>query len=190
MVCNQPIEHTNIEIVSRSDWNAKPPKAVENMTNPVPFVVIHHSYIPAACETKDDCIKAMQSMQEFHQGDRGWNDIGYSFAVGSDGRAYEGRGWSTVGAHAPRYNNKSIGICVIGDWMEKIPPKNQLDTVKNLIDYGVQEGKIIKNYTLIGHRQVRKTECPGTKFYNEISTWPHYSELPITEVYDPNENKI
>lgn len=65
-----------------------------------------------------------------------------------------------------------------------------MDTVKNLIEYGIQEGKIIQNYTLIGHRQVRKTACPGDKFYDEITTWPHYSELPLTEVYNPDENKI
>jgi len=55
------------EIVTRDEWGARPPTAVENMTNPVPFVVIHHSYIPAACETKEDCIEAMQWMQDYHQ---------------------------------------------------------------------------------------------------------------------------
>lgn len=58
----------------------------------------------------------MQSMQRFHQDDRNWNDIGYNFGVGGDGKAYFGRGWQRVGAHAPKYNYRSIGICVIGDW--------------------------------------------------------------------------
>lgn len=39
-----------------------------------------------------------------------------SFGIGGDGRIYEGRGFDVEGAHAPRYNNRSIGICVIGDW--------------------------------------------------------------------------
>lgn len=39
-----------------------------------------------------------------------------SFAVGSDGAAYEGRGWKTLGAHALHFNTVSIGICVIGNW--------------------------------------------------------------------------
>lgn len=38
------------------------------------------------------------------------------FAVGGDGKVYEGRGFNVVGAHAPAYNDKSIGICLIGDW--------------------------------------------------------------------------
>lgn len=86
------------------------------MRNPVPFVVIHHSASPPACYTRNECVAAMRSMQIYHQQTQGWYDIGYSFAVGGDGAAYEGRGWSTVGAHAPSFNDKSIGICVIGDW--------------------------------------------------------------------------
>lgn len=47
-----------------------------------------------------------------------------SFAVGGDGKVYEGRGWSREGAHAPKYNRKSIGICTIGDWRSMLK-KNQ-----------------------------------------------------------------
>lgn len=47
---------------------------------------------------------------------RGWDDIGYSFLIGEDGRVYEGRGWDRVGAHAPQYNHVSIGVCFLGDF--------------------------------------------------------------------------
>lgn len=109
----------DLVVVSRDEWGARPPKLVEHMPNPVPFVVIHHSYIPSACSTTEECIQAVQWIQNFHQDDRGWNDIGYSFVVGGDGKAYVGRGWSSVGAHAPAMNNRSIGICMIGDWRSK-----------------------------------------------------------------------
>ncbi|CAH1129759.1 unnamed protein product [Ceutorhynchus assimilis] len=170
------------EIVSREGWGARPPTAVEKMANPVPFVVIHHSYIPAACYTKEDCIEAMQWMQDYHQLNRSWNDIGYSFASGGDNRIYMGRGWSAVGAHAPGYNNRSIGICVIGDWTEQVPPESQLVVVKELIQKGVQDGYIQEDYKLIGHRQVRATECPGDAFYAEIQTWPHWVADPTADV--------
>ena len=130
---------TTLEIVGRSDWDAKPPKRVDYINKVVPYVVIHHSYSPAACSTSAKCKAAMRSMQDFHQNDRKWNDIGYrwvrlrvfrtnrkfpeidflfffSFAIGGDGAVYEGRGFNVVGAHAPNYNDKSIGICLIGDW--------------------------------------------------------------------------
>lgn len=40
----------------------------------------------------------------------------FSFAIGGNGEIFEGRGFNVVGAHAPRYNDKSVGICLIGDW--------------------------------------------------------------------------
>lgn len=51
---------------------------------------------------------------------KGWNDIGYNFVVGEDGNVYEGRGWGTHGAHSTSYNSKSIGICIIGNFVGKL----------------------------------------------------------------------
>jgi N-acetylmuramoyl-L-alanine amidase len=174
LLCQDP------EIVTRDEWGARPPTQVENMTNPVSYVVIHHSYIPAACYSKEDCIKAMQWMQDYHQFNHSWNDIGYSFAAGSDNRIYIGRGWSAVGAHAPGYNNRSIGFCVIGDWGEDVPPEGQLSAVKQMIKKGIREGYIQENYKLIGHRQVRDTECPGDALYKEIQTWSQWAPDPTS----------
>ncbi|XP_072387586.1 peptidoglycan-recognition protein LB-like isoform X1 [Diabrotica undecimpunctata] len=166
-------------IVSREEWQARAPKSIENMANPVPYVVIHHSYLPPACHNLTDCIKAMHWMQDLHQQTNGWSDLGYNFAVGGDGRAYEGRGWSRVGAHAPFYNSKSIGICIIGDWRVELPPEDQLTTVHQLIQKGVREGYIQKDYKLVGHRQVRAgTECPGERLFQEIHKWQNFCEQP------------
>lgn len=106
----------SLEFVSRSEWGAKPPKQIQPIGKAVPYVIIHHSESPAACFTSAKCSQAMRSMQRFHQNERGWDDIGYSFAIGGDGKVYEGRGFDRVGAHAPSYNDKSIGIVLIGNW--------------------------------------------------------------------------
>ncbi|KAK9695861.1 N-acetylmuramoyl-L-alanine amidase [Popillia japonica] len=165
-----------INIVPRESWHARPAIEIKSMPNPVPYVIIHHSYIPPACHTTSECIEAMQFMQNLHMDERGWSDIGYSFAVGGDGNAYTGRGWSSVGAHTPLYNNQSIGICVIGDWRKDLPPQNQLETVHNLIQFGVDSNYIRSDYILYGPRQVRaNTESPGERLFEEIKTWPHFS---------------
>lgn len=69
----------SLEIVSRNDWGAKPPKAIEWINETVPFVIIHHSYIPSACYSMQNCSEAMRGMQRFHQDDQGWADIGYTY---------------------------------------------------------------------------------------------------------------
>lgn len=105
-----------LPIVARSEWGARDSTLVETFSGSSPFVIIHHSYIPSACYTQESCEAAMRKMQDMHQLQNKWNDIGYSFAIGGDGRIYRGRGYNVVGAHAPKYNDKSIGICLIGDW--------------------------------------------------------------------------
>jgi N-acetylmuramoyl-L-alanine amidase len=86
------------------------------MNTPVPFTVIHHGGIKDYCSSQEECAAIVRSYQDYHMDSKGWNDIGYNFLVGEDGNVYEGRGWETVGAHAPTYNTKSIGICIIGDF--------------------------------------------------------------------------
>lgn len=108
-----------LPIVARSEWGARDSILVETFSGMIPFVIIHHSYKPSACYTEEECKAAMRNMQDMHQLKNGWNDIGYSYAIGGDGRIYHGRGYNVIGAHAPRYNDKSIGICLIGDWTSK-----------------------------------------------------------------------
>jgi peptidoglycan-recognition protein LB len=109
-----------LPIVARSDWGARDATLVETFSSPIPFVIIHHSYTPSACYSKTACEAAMRTMQDMHQLKNEWNDIGYSFSVGGDGRIYSGRGYNVIGAHAPRYNDKSVGICLIGDWTSNL----------------------------------------------------------------------
>ncbi|XP_026850855.1 peptidoglycan-recognition protein LB isoform X3 [Drosophila persimilis] len=162
-------------LLSRADWGARMPKSVEHFEGPAPYVIIHHSYMPAACFSTPDCMKSMRDMQDFHQLERGWNDIGYSFGIGGDGMIYTGRGFNVIGAHAPKYNDKSVGIVLIGDWRTELPPKQMLDAARNLIAFGVFKGYIDPAYKLLGHKQVRETECPGGRLFQEISTWPHFN---------------
>jgi hypothetical protein len=51
-----------------------------------------------------------------------------SFCIGGPAHVYEGRGWDIVGTHAPNYNNRSIGICFIGDFRGK-----KVDTGLNML---------------------------------------------------------
>ena len=103
--------------MSRKEWKAR---VVTNHTplklSPTPYVVIHHSGIQEYCFNQDTCSKIVRSYQNLHIDERGWIDIGYQFVIGEDGLIYEGRGWDFTGAHAPQYNNQSIGISIIGDF--------------------------------------------------------------------------
>lgn len=53
-----------------------------------------------------------------------------------------------------------------------------LAAVKAFISFSVENGYLAANYKLLGHRQVRDTECPGQRLFEEISTWNHFSSRP------------
>jgi peptidoglycan-recognition protein LB len=53
-----------------------------------------------------------------------------------------------------------------------------LTAVKAFISYSVDNGFLATNYKLLGHRQVRATECPGQRLFDEISSWNNFSSKP------------
>ncbi|XP_076643433.1 peptidoglycan recognition protein S2 [Halictus rubicundus] len=163
-------------IIARSQWGAKASKiAIKNLrVDPPPYVIIHHSATDS-CTTQAICQARTRSFQNYHMNEKGWADIGYNFVVGEDGNVYEGRGWSKHGAHTTPYNSKSIGICIIGNFVDHEPHAAAINATKKLIAYGVSIGKIQENYTLLGHRQTASTTCPGNKLYDLIQTWPNWS---------------
>nr|XP_053617729.1 peptidoglycan-recognition protein LF-like [Plodia interpunctella] len=164
---------------SRRDWGARPSAHELTPLNiTLPYVVIHHSYIPPACYSNKECVNAMRAMQNMHIDKNNWWDIGYHFAVGSNGVVYEGRGWGKLGAHALHFNSVSVGICLIGDWRQITPTPAQVKSAQKLIQAGIKLGHIKPDYKLVGHRQVRDTECPGNALFNEIQAWPHYVSFP------------
>ncbi|XP_063833118.1 peptidoglycan-recognition protein LB-like [Ostrinia nubilalis] len=165
--------HYPFKLYKRQEWGAEPATKIVPLNTPVPYVVIHHTYIPAACNTTEDCMAGMRSMQRYHNS-QDWGDIGYNFCIGSEAGVYEGRGWQTKGIHAGRANGVSVGICLIGDWRTELPPQDQLEAAKELIKAGIKEGYISPDYKLVGHRQVMNTECPGGALYQHISTWDHF----------------
>ena len=76
----------------------------------------------------------------------GWDDIGYSFLIGGDGKVYEARGWYREGAHTPGYNSEGLGISLIGLFSNTTPSEKMLDTTKHLIQYGIQKVTIPLKY--------------------------------------------
>lgn len=70
-------------------------------------------------------------------------------------------------------------------FLADLPPPQMLQAAKDLIAFGVAKGYIHPEFKLLGHRQVRDTECPGGRLFQEISTWPHFSPKPNT-----TENEI
>lgn len=61
-----------------------------------------------------------------------------------------------------------------------------LELAKDFIAYSLENGYLSPTYKVLGHRQVRDTECPGQRLFDEIQSWPHYSKVPT----GPNDTII
>uniref|UniRef100_A0A3P8TN17 Peptidoglycan recognition protein 6 n=1 Tax=Amphiprion percula TaxID=161767 RepID=A0A3P8TN17_AMPPE len=171
-------------IIPRCMWDAKPYKGTPTILSlPLSFLFIHHTATPSQpCLTFEQCSADMRSMQRFHQEDRGWDDIGYSFVAGSDGNIYEGRGWHWQGAHTYGHNSKGFGVSFIGDYSFRLPSQHSMGLVRDqLASCAVGSGRLVADFTLQGHRQVVDTSCPGDALYAEIKTWAHFGEVKKQE---------
>ncbi|XP_010997206.3 N-acetylmuramoyl-L-alanine amidase [Camelus dromedarius] len=165
-------------ILPRCRWGAAPYRGRPTpLQLPLAFLYVHHTYVPSPpCTDFLRCAANMRSMQLFHQDTRGWDDIGYSFVVGSDGYVYEGRGWYWVGAHTRGYNSRGFGVALIGNYTAELPAESALRAVRDeLPRCAVRAGLLRPDYMMLGHRQLVHTDCPGEALFNLLRMWPHFN---------------
>ncbi|XP_022620790.1 N-acetylmuramoyl-L-alanine amidase-like [Seriola dumerili] len=168
------------QIIPRCQWGAKAYQGTPiPLSLPLKFLYVHHTYEPSSpCLSFPKCSSDMRAMQRFHQEDRRWGDIGYSFVVGSDGYIYEGRGWNHLGTHTRGHNDIGYGVSIIGNYTATLPSRHAMDLLRHrLVQCAVDGGGLASNFTLHGHRQVvNYTSCPGDAFFSEIRSWEHFRE--------------
>lgn len=142
----------------------------------VNLFIVHHT-AESALAAKKSGVERMRVLYEYHTIARGWGDIGYNFVIDPEGNIYEGRagGASIVGAHSFCNNVGTIGIALMGNFQVGEPPKAQLQGLRLLLiqlsdEYGIDplgrtthHGKMYP--TIVGHRDVRPTACPGSYSY-------------------------
>ncbi|MFC4564143.1 N-acetylmuramoyl-L-alanine amidase [Nocardiopsis mangrovi] len=149
-----------IDIVTRAKWGARPPldRTPVQLSQRTEFMV-HHSEGPTTQTVKE--------IQAIHMDERGWSDIGYNFLIDNDGHIYEGRGWTTQGAHCPNHNVSAIGACIIGTYFTVLPSPKALASMQAL--YAEANHQTGRTLTRMGHRDGRDTDCPGDALY----AWVH-----------------
>jgi len=101
--------------VARDSWKAHEPSRPPEILAGVSRIVVHHTSRPLL-ETTNAALE-IRRIQERHLA-AGMSDIAYNFLIGPDGILYEGRqgGKGARGEHATRFNDDSIGICLLGNF--------------------------------------------------------------------------
>ncbi len=109
--------------------------------------------------------------EEIHQWhlNAGYSGIGYHYVIHKDGTIGRGRPRWASGAHCYGRNYDSIGINVVGDFMNNEPTYEQLASLVNLLaDLHEIYELTHSEDTILGHRDILATDCPGDTLYNSL----------------------
>lgn len=113
------------------------------------MIVVHHT-ASAADLTVDD-------LHRIHLGN-GWAGIGYHIIIYPDGTAHEGRPLDCAGAHCYEYNNRSVGVNLVGDFEHYPPTPEQVATLKEVLRWLLDK---YGDVDIGGHDEWNATACPG-----------------------------
>lgn len=197
-------ENQGLTVIPRSQWGADESYRFNNGEESWPReyytpkrFVIHHT------DSSDvsNPLATLRAIYYFHTKAHDWGDIGYNYLIDAQGNIYEGRagGDAVVGAHAFMNNQGSIGIAILGCYQpgekncnspEQLTPAtkaalDKLISVKSQ-QFGIDPNGMAQTYdkgmmpTVIGHRNVGATNCPGDRIYSELSTIKSNSSIALT----------
>ena len=99
----------------------------------------------------------------------GWDGIGYHKVILRNGKIENGRPEFWKGAHAYEYNDKSVGVCLIGK--NKFTLKQQ-KSLKKILTIWKKQYPLSK---IIGHRDLPNTNktCPNF----DVKSWCEKEEI-------------
>ena len=130
------------------------------------YIVIHHSATATGSAEAFDAAHRARGMV---------NGLAYHFVIDNgresqpDGFIETGDRWvrQIHGGHCRQQlvNERSIGICLVGDFSKKAPSAKQLDALVLLIR-GLQQQFKIPDDHVLGHGEIagENSECPGKEF--------------------------
>ncbi len=158
-------------------------------------IIVHHT---DTTNTFDDPAALMRAVYYYHAVTLGWGDIGYNYLIDWHGNVYEGRfgGPGVVGGHALQFNTGSIGIALLGNFMQRGPTDAAMGALTRLIGLRASHIDVTGASTfsylegvpnLCGHGDVLNTECPGNVLYERLpalrgahaGTAPVYLPRPV-----------
>lgn len=199
------------DIVSRSSWGANESwrSGSPRYANSARYAVVHHT-VTGNGYSQGEAPGVVRGIYRYHTQSRGWADIGYNFLIDRYGRVYEGRAGGVdrpvIGAHAGGFNTGSIGIALLGTFSSAEVPQPARDALARLLAWKFElhgidprgtvsitsrgstrysSGTTVTKPTIIGHRDVSRTACPGDAAHRHISSLRGNVEATIGQLPEP-----
>lgn len=139
------------------------PKAQFKQRTATDYIVVH------CAATKPSMDVGVREIRQWHL-QKGWLDIGYHFVIRRNGTVENGRPHDVIGAHVEGYNEKSLGICLVGGIDDKGNPSEnftpqQMQSLKLLL---LAHKRVYPQARIVGHRELNKGKaCPSF----DVQSW-------------------
>lgn len=128
---------------------------IERPTSSINSIVIHHS---------GSVGDSPWSIANYHINYHDWPGIGYDVVITPDGTRFKTNLDKHINYHTGGYNQRSVGICLIGNLAEEPATHKQMfSLLKELRLYGRAYG--ISSSKIIGHNEApghSSNQCPGS----------------------------
>jgi hypothetical protein len=160
------------DIISRERAGLKEPRKRTAINESyIKGLTVHYTGAARSPSMKniDDVFKYLKNIQTDHMVGRGWDDIGYSFAISNQSdEIIELRGFGVYSAHSGKSQINKTFISVV--WLGGVndtPNDNAKDALERLVS--IIEEKYNKKIMVTGHRDHKATQCCGTPMYEWIT---------------------
>ncbi len=130
------------------------------------FLIVHHTGGTDANPLFDTSNQTMEQVAAWHKA-KGWDGIGYNWFIEKSGLLKKGRDETKTGAHTVGYNDKSIGICLAGNFDATMPTEAQKLTLARLLRDKMTQYSLTKQ-SIVPHRKFATKTCYGRKLSD---TW-------------------
>ena len=167
-------------------------------TAQVEGMVVHHT-AGGNSYTAADVPAIIRAIWRYHVVNRGWCDIAYNFLVDKFGQVWEGRqggiAKGIVGGHTYGFNTGTSGVAQLGNFDTAGPPSAMTTATSLIVGWklgthgvdptgtsvyknrapdtspkGVPPGGTVTLPSVVGHRDLGSTSCPGANTYARRST--------------------
>ena len=173
-------------ILLRAAWGARKEKDTPTIAPSLDLAVVHHTAVGGQSYLASDVPAILRGLQAFHMDANGWDDIAYNFVVDRFGRIWEARAGgisrAVQGGHAKGFNQRSVGVVVLGDFRTDAVSTATVTALGDLLGWklflhGVDptapvrrisadnprfpEGTVVTLDAVAGHGDTGYTACPG-----------------------------
>ena len=131
------------------------------MLNKPEYLIVHHTGGTKENPLADTSHHTWEIVRDYHLS-LGWETIGYHYFIEKDGALKAGRPENYHGAHTKGMNERSLGICLAGNFDATLPTQEQINALKKLLSDLRTKYKIpLEN--IVPHRKFANKTCYGTK---------------------------